>query len=96
MFPAVRCLVAVAVLALASPARAECYADYKASKDGPLRLHYGVMEVPDDACEPGRAERVVDRRLRDAGWKLLGVMSVFGREGLDERRGSAGDYFLRY
>lgn len=92
----VRCLVVVAALALAMPAWAECYADYKASKDNPLRLHYGVMEVPDDACDPGRAGRVAERRLRDAGWKLLGVMSVFGREGLDERRGSAGEFFLRY
>jgi hypothetical protein len=92
----VRCLVVAAAFALASPAWAECYADYKASKDGPLRLHYGVMEVPDDACDPAAAERVVERRLRDAGWKLLGVMSVFGREGLDERRDSAGEFFLRY
>lgn len=96
MTPFVRCLVVVAALALAPPAWAECYADYKASKDGPLRLHYGVMEIPDDACNPGAAQGVAERRLRDAGWKLLGVMSVFGREGLDERRGSAGEFFLRY
>ena len=90
------CLVALAALALASPAVAECYADYKASKDNPLRLHYGVMQVPDDACDRRAAEPVVEGRLRDAGWKLLGVMSVFGREGLDERRDSAGEFFLRY
>lgn len=91
-----RCLVAATALTLASPVWAECYADYKASKDDPLRLHYGVMQVPDDACDPGRAEGVVAQRLRDAGWKLLGVMSVFGKEGLDERRDSAGEFFLRY
>lgn len=96
MLSFIRCLAAVLALALASAAQAECYADYKASKDGPLRLHYGVMEVPDDACDRSRAARVVDRRLRDAGWKLLSVISVFGREGLDERRDSAGEFFLRY
>lgn len=91
-----RCLLVVAIVMFAAPASAECYADYKASKDRPLRLHYGVMELPQDACDPGRAERAAERRLREAGWKLLGVMSVFGPEGLDERRESAGEFFLRY
>jgi hypothetical protein len=30
------------------------------------------------------------------GWQLLEVESVFGPEGLDDRRESAGDFFLRY
>lgn len=83
------------MIAFAQPAAAECFADYKASKDNPLRLHYGVMELRD--CGDGAStERAVKDRLREAGWKLLNVMSVFGREGLDERRQSAGDFFLRY
>jgi hypothetical protein len=87
-------LALVALMAFALPAQAACYADYKASKDDPLRLHYGVMEV--SACDTGDAKAEVKARLRAAGWKLLNVMSVFGPEGLDERKASAGEYFLRF
>ena len=86
--------LAIALL-LAGPAGAECYADYKAKQDDPLRLHYGVIEVPDDACTPEAAAGVIVQRLGD-GWQLLEVEGVFGPDGLDARRDSAGDYFLRY
>ncbi len=91
-------LAVAALIAFASPAAAACFADYKASQGGKkLGLHYGVMQISDDACTGGgKAEKEVKQRLKDAGWKLLNVMSVFGPEGLDERRGSAGDFYLRY
>jgi len=94
--PLLKPLVLVAAMAFALPASAACYADYKASKDDPLRLHYGVMEVPDSECDAGAAEGTMRSRLQSDGWKLLNVMSVFGPEGLDERKASAGEYFLRY
>ena len=31
---------------LATGAQADCYADYKAKQDDPLRLHYGIMADP--------------------------------------------------
>ncbi|TKA96338.1 hypothetical protein FAZ78_11985 [Cereibacter changlensis] len=83
-------------LALAAPAEAACYADYKAKQDRPLRLHYGVAEVPDNACDRGSASQVLAQRLDRAGWTLLNVLSTFGPEGLEERKASAGEYFLRY
>ncbi|EEW26805.1 hypothetical protein [Rhodobacter ferrooxidans] len=91
-------LIAALVFALgmASAANAACYADYKAKQDNPLRLHYGVAELPDSACDRGSAQAVLAGRLANAGWTLLNVVSVFGPEGLDERKASAGDYFLRY
>ncbi len=90
-------LVLAAALALAAlPASAQCFADYKAKKDNPLRLQYGVMKIPESACDPGAAEAVVAGRLADAGWTLLNVLSVFGPEGLEERKDNAGKYFLRY
>ena len=82
-------------LTLAGPAAAACYADYKAKQDAPLRLHYGVVEIPDSACDAAGAQAELQSRLRD-GWQLLQVMSVFGPEGLDQRKASAGEYFLRY
>lgn len=89
-------LAALLALAAASPAAASCYADYKAKREPPLQLHYGVIELPDTACSPAAAERVVRQRLRAGGWQLLQVVSVFGPEGLAERRDSAGEYFLRF
>ena len=85
------------LIALASPAAASCYADYKAKQDGPLRLHYGVIELPDaDCAAPGRARADVAARIAVDGWQLLNVLGTFGPEGLAARRGSAGDYYLRY
>ncbi len=37
--------LATLALVLAGPAAAECYADYKAKRDEPLQLHYGVAQV---------------------------------------------------
>jgi hypothetical protein len=84
-------------LALAAPAQAACFADYKAKQDQPLRLAYGVAELPDSGCSsPDAAAAVLAPRLAAAGWTLLSVLSVFGPEGLNERKTSAGDHFLRY
>lgn len=84
------CLSAV----LALPASAECYADYKAKQDNPLRLHYGVALI--SACNRGTAQSEISARLSAKGWTLLQVVSVFGPEGLDQRKQSAGQYYLRY
>ena len=84
-------------LGLAAPAEAACFADYKAKQDQPLRLAYGVAELPDSACaSPDAAAAVLAPRLAAAGWTLLSILSIFGSEGLDERKPSAGDHFLRY
>jgi len=88
---------ATAVAALgASPAFAACYADYRAKMDNPLRLHYGVIEVPANACSVGAAAPVIASRIAQGGWELLQVVSVFDEAGLTSRRADAGDYFLRF
>lgn len=76
-------------------AQAACYADYKAKQDKPLRLHYGVAEVRGD-CSAASAERQLGDRLGDNGWQLLTVLGVFDDAGLEERKDSAGEYFLRF
>ncbi len=94
-----RLFIAVAVLlALGQQASAECFADYKAKQDDPLRLHYGVAQVSDAACSggPAAAAGELAPRLASGGWTLLNVLSVFGPEGLGERKSSAGEYFLRF
>ena len=82
------------IAAPASAGAADCYADYKAKQEQPLRLHYGVMQV--SGCSAGQATPEVAARLQAAGWTLLNVLSVFGPEGLDQRKADAGPYFLRF
>jgi hypothetical protein len=92
-----RILASFAFGLMAGPVAASCYADYKAKQDAPLRLAYGVAELPDSGCGGAdAAAAVLAPRLAAAGWTLLSVVSLFGPEGLEERRASAGDHFLRY
>lgn len=79
----------------AGVAQAACYADYKAKQDNPLRLHYGVTEVRGE-CSVGSAEQQLRQSLSRDGWQLLNVLGVFDDAGLDGRKDSAGEYFLRY
>ncbi|SFR36137.1 hypothetical protein [Litoreibacter janthinus] len=83
--------------ALALPAQAACYADYKAKKDNPLKLHYGVIKVSNAACSsPSAAASAIAPRLAAAGWTLLNIVSLFNDGGLDGRKANAGPYFLRF
>jgi len=83
-------------LAMTAPVHAaECYADYKAKQDNPLRLHYGVVQVT-GACSIGAAQSEIAPRLARGGWTLLNVISVFGPEGLAQRKDNAGSYYLRF
>ena len=89
-------LVAGLVLGLAVPAgAAECYADYKAKRDNPLKLHYGVAQIS-GACSKPNAEAQLRARLQSQGWILLNVLSVFDADGLSGRKPSAGQYSLRF
>lgn len=86
---------ALAVALLAGGAQAACYADYKAKRDNPLRLHYGVVELSGACSKKAAKQEIADRISRD-GWTLLNVLGVFDDAGLQERRASAGQFFLRY
>ena len=92
-------LIPLAVAALISTAlpavAAGCYADYKAKQDDPLRLHYGVAQIA-GACTADNAQAELADRLAAQGWTLLNVVSVFGDEGLEQRKDSAGTNYLRF
>lgn len=90
-------LSAALMVAAASAAQADCYADYKAKRDNPLRLHYGVIELSAQACASREAAaQETARRISRDGWTLLNIMAIFGPDGLPERRANAGQFFLRY
>lgn len=88
-------VLAAGLVMLAGAADAACYADYKAKKDGPLRLHYGVVQLS-GACSVGAAAAELPGRIGRDGWTLLTVVSVFDASGLGGRAASAGQYYLRY
>ncbi len=89
-------LAALALSVLAAPLHAACYADYRASMANPFSLHYGIVEVPQNACSVGAASSVVAARLAAQGWTLVQVVSVFDDSGLASRRADAGQYYLRF
>jgi|TARA_Y100000815_G_C13259999_1_gene468877 hypothetical protein len=87
--------VSAILVGLAQPAAAQCFADYKAKQDNPLRLHYGVMQLQ-GPCDRAAARAEVAARLNAGGWTLLNVLSVFGPEGLAERKANAAGFYLRF
>jgi hypothetical protein len=90
-------LILALFTASASAAGAECYADYKAKRDDPLRLHYGVIRLPDAACgSRAAAAQATARRIEGDGWKLLSIEGIFDRDAAEARRQSAGENYLRY
>lgn len=86
---------AIALLC-AAPASADCFADYKAKQDDPLKLHYGVVKLSDANCSKSSASANISSRIKKDGWKLLTVISVFDDAALGGKKESAGDFFLRY
>lgn len=92
-------LLAFAASAQIAVAQDSCFADYKAkrSASGSLQLHYGVIQLDGGACRnPQRASQDVSRRIASDGWTLLRVVSTFDQRGLQQRRGNAGQFFLKY
>ena len=87
----------IATTCLAVPANAACYADYKAKRENPLNLHYGVIQIDTNPCAMSdRVRATVANRLKGAGWQLLQVQSVFDDSGLGKRKKDAGQFFLRF
>lgn len=85
---------AVLAIALVGPAAAECYVEYKARRDAPFRLHYGIIRLDDAACRnPAPA---IARRIARDGWQLLTVMGNLSRAEAERRKADAGAYYLRY
>ncbi|MCV2892688.1 hypothetical protein [Lentibacter sp. XHP0401] len=88
--------ITAALALLSSPLHAaDCFADYKAKQDNPLKLHYGVAQVS-GPCNAAAARAELAPRLAKGGWVLLNVVSVFDASGLNGRKASAGPFYLRF
>jgi hypothetical protein len=86
-------LLILALTALPGAAAAECFIHYKAKRDNPLRLHYGIVQVS-GSC-PGDPAGAVGSRITAAGWSLLNVTKVTQSPPSDTERASAGSHFYR-
>ncbi|MGR3491705.1 MAG: hypothetical protein ACU0DW_06565 [Shimia sp.] len=88
-------ILTAALVLGAGTAQAACFADYKAKRDNPLQLHYGVAEIA-GPCTAANAEAQLPARLATDGWELLSIVSLFDEADLQEKRENAADFFLRY
>ncbi|MCR8550806.1 hypothetical protein M4578_23525 [Salipiger sp. P9] len=84
-------------LALPAAAQAECYVEYKAKQDSPLRLHYGIALLSAGGCpSKGDAADALRGRLASGGWTLLNVVGLSEKAPGDKKKANAGEYYLRY
>ena len=96
MKSALALITLAASLAVLTPAAAQCFADYKAKQDNPLRLQYGIVELPPQACaDQGAARAYVRQVVERSGWTLLQIESIFGADGFASRRARAGQIHFR-
>lgn len=73
----------------------DCLYAYKAKRDNPLQLHYGVIAI-EGRCEAGAAEVEARQRLQASGWQLLVLLERVAPSKINQYRETAGEYFLRY
>jgi hypothetical protein len=84
-------LSACFALSFAAGAQAQCFADYKAKQDNPLRLQYGIVELPSSACGSVSAARAYAAPIiARSGWTLLQIESIFDAAEFPSRSANAG------
>ncbi len=83
------------VAAFSLSANAECFYSYKAKRDNPLQLHYGVIKV-DGSCQQPTPSREIASRIARDGWTLLSVVGTVAQPKLNLERERAGEFFLKY
>ncbi|SPH23806.1 hypothetical protein DEA8626_02878 [Defluviimonas aquaemixtae] len=70
-------LLALIALLAAEPASAACRVEYKAKRDNPLKLDFGVASLPDSACASKQAAAAaLAPKLAQQGWTLLAIVSI--------------------
>lgn len=89
-------LILIYAVFISSVADAACYASYKAKRGDPLKLHYGVMQLPDQQCTNEAAAQASALRLLPHGWILLNLLTVSLKIPTPTEKENAGENFLRY
>ncbi len=89
-------MVLLTGLMAAPPALAGCFVDYKARQTDPLRLHYGIVELPGQCPSPAEAEAQTAARIAAGGWQLLTILGRSDTPPSDQQKADAGEHYLRY
>ena len=89
-------IILIYAIFMVTTANAACYASYKAKRDDPLKLHYGVMQLPDQQCTMETAAKAAGLRLLPHGWILLNLLTVSSKIPTPTEKENAGENFLRY
>ena len=89
-------IILIYAIFMVTTANAACYASYKAKRDDPLKLHYGVMQLPDQQCTVRTAAKAAGLRLLPHGWILLNLLTVSLKTPTPTEKENAGENFLRY
>ncbi len=89
-------LALAATLAMALPASAACYAEYRASRQNPVQLAYGIAEIRGGACNAQAAAQYLQARLAQSGWTLQNVLSTVTSNSAPANSGYTGGHYLSY
>jgi hypothetical protein len=83
-------------MVLAIPASAACYAEYRASRQSPVQLAYGVAEIRGGACNAQAAAQYLQARLAQSGWTLQNVLSTVTSNSAPANAGYTGGHYLNF
>ncbi|MBU2961905.1 hypothetical protein KO516_14030 [Citreicella sp. C3M06] len=89
-------LIALLVIGMPAAAQADCFAQYKAKQDSPLRLHFGIARLSGACPDRPTAESQLRARLAQGGWQLLNIVSLSPDEPGAKQKANAGEFYLRY
>ena len=89
-------IILIYAIFMVTTANAACYASYKAKRDDPLKLHYGVMQLPDQQCTMKTAAKAAGLRLLPHGWILLNLLTVSLKTPTPTEKENAGENLFRY
>jgi hypothetical protein len=89
-------LTLAAMVMLAVPAHAACFAEYRASRQNPVQLAYGVAQIPGGNCSAQAAAQYLQSRLSRSGWTLQNIVSTVSRNSAPANSGYTGGHYLSY
>ncbi|GAB1377963.1 hypothetical protein [Pararhodobacter sp.] len=84
------------LVTLALPAQAACFAEYRASRQNPVQLAYGVAQIPGNSCSAQAASQYLQSRLSSSGWTLQNIVSTVTSNSAPANSGYTGGHYLSY
>ena len=89
-------LAAAATVAMAMPASAACYAEYRAQQQSPVQLAFGVAEIRSGSCDAQSAAAYLRSALARSGWTLSNIVSTVSTNSAPGNSGYTNGHYLRF